>query len=156
MATDVYTADANQEVYKSSLVNGGKVISVVASYTATEALKSGDIVRMFKSIDSNLIPLELTISTTGGYTANVGLYYPQGGPVIDADALAAGLTSASAAVRNVDAMAAVSVPNMKKNLAELVNVDAAIYPALDVALTLGASLAKDATVVLKGTFLQKG
>lgn len=157
MATDTYTADANREVYTSSLVNGGKLVGVVASYkVGTTALASGDVIRMFKSIDANLIPLELTISTTGGYTADVGIYHENGGDVVDVDALADGITSASAAVRNVDAMAAVTVPNMNKSLSELVNLDRAKYPAVDVALTLGAALAANATVVLKGLFLQKG
>ena len=45
---------------------------------------------------------------------------------------------------------------MNKSLSELVNLDRAKYPAVDVALTLGAALAANATVVLKGLFLQKG
>lgn len=149
---NIYTEEAKKETYSASLVNGGKVIAVKAIIEAPGA-KSGDVIRFFKDLDANLVPIELKIANTASLgTIKVGAFYPNEGKAIKDNVLGASVDAATAG-KDTDCLTAITVANMTKSIAELCEIDETKFPGVDIGVTVGAAVTTP--VVLYGLFLQK-
>lgn len=149
---NIYTEEAKKETYSASLVNGGKVIAVKAIIEAPGA-KSGDVIRFFKDLDANLVPIELKIANSASLgTIKVGAFYPNGGAAIDDDVLGASIDTSTPG-KAIDCLNSVTVANMTKSIAELCGIDETKFPGVDIGVTVAASVTT--SVVLYGLFLQK-
>jgi hypothetical protein len=125
---------AADKLGNAALVNGARVIAMVA----TEELAAGDsaasVYRFFKGVSGNLIPMDIKVyyddAITDEVDADVGLYEQGvGGAVIDADVFKAGLdfTTAGGSVRGggvigheeaTDGMGSVDIANLTKKIYE--------------------------------------
>lgn len=148
MAELIYTEEAKKETYAASLVNGGKVFAAKAVIKTPNA-KSGDTIVFFKDIDTNLIPLELKISTSGSIgSAKIAAFYPDGTKIADLAAV-----EATAAINNKDCLAALTPADMDKTIGELTEIDETKFPGVNIGVTVAAAVT--APVALYGLFLQK-
>ena len=148
MAELIYTEEAKKETYAASLVNGGKVFAVKAVIKAPNA-KSGDTIVFFKDLDTNLIPLELKISTSGSIgNAKLSALYPDGKKIQDLATI-----EATSAIKNKECLEAINVEDMSKTLGELLQIDETKFPGVNFGITVATAVTTP--VVLYGLFLQK-
>jgi hypothetical protein len=156
----VGTLTAAGKLEKAALVSGDKIIVMVATEETAAADDDGSVYRFFKSVPSNLIPVEITIVTdgiTGMTDTDLGLYkVGVGGAVVDKDVLMDGQTLASALTRASGhqlGLANVNIADLGKTLAEL---SAQTKPDLsyDICLTANTVGSGAATVSIIAKFIQ--
>jgi hypothetical protein len=145
---------------KAALVCGGQLITMVATEETAAADDDGSVYRLFKSVPSNLIPVEITVMTdgiTGMTDTDLGLYkVGVGGAVVDKDVLMDGQTLASALTRATGhqlGLANVNIADLGKTLATL---SAQTDPDLsyDICLTANTVGSGAATFSVIATFVQ--
>lgn len=122
----VGTLTAAGKLEKAALVVGANEIVMQNTVEIAAADDDGSVYRFFKSVPSNLIPVEVTITSdgiTGMTDCDLGVYkVGVGGAVVDKDILMDGQTLASALTRATGhnlGIAAVNIADIGKTLATL-------------------------------------
>ncbi len=159
----VSTQLAAGKIGKAALVSGDKVIVMVATEEIAAADDDGSIYRFFKSVPSNLIPVEITVATdgqTGMTDCDLGLYKVSAdgvtGAVVDKDVLMDGQTLASALTRASGhqlGLANVNIADAEKTLAVL-SAQTDPDPCYDIALTANTVGSGAGTVTIIAKFVQ--
>lgn len=156
----VETQTAAGKLGKAALTQGAKPIVMVATEEIAAADDDTSVYRLFKSVPSNLIPVQIDILTdgiTGGTDYDLGLYkVGVDGAAVDADVLMAGQTMASALTRATGqglGLAAVDVADVGETLGELSGQDP-IDPAYDIALTANTVGTAAGTISVIAHFVQ--
>lgn len=152
---DVYTKEAQRAVYTSALVNGGQLVAISTKIEGGTGDSADSVYRFAKDIDSNLIPFKLWISTPAiaDGTAKIGIYKPNGGAAVDDDALDSAIDLATEK-KNIDGLTAITTGNQQKTLAELANIEAADYPAVDLGFKISGAAAAGKVIDVTGIFLK--
>jgi len=78
---------------------GGDTFTLAGVVAVAVADDDGSVYRVFKSVPANFVPINMTVQNTaitGGTAYEFGLYRENLGAVVDADALAATITMATA------------------------------------------------------------
>jgi len=155
-AKDLYIEEAKKAVYASGLVNGGKVVALDALIETRADGEVNDVYRFAKDIDSNLIPLDLWVANgaLSSATCDIGIYKPNGGAALDADALDGALAISSAS-NHTQGLTDLAIADMQKSLAELGDVDPAKFPHVDLGIKLTGAAQQSKKLVIKALFLQK-
>lgn len=129
---------ASNKIANAALVNGARVVGMVATEELAAGDAAGSVYRFFKGVSGNLIPINIKIYVDDALTdendADIGLYEqtPPGGPdgaVIDANVFADSLdiipaggalrgTLAGATETPADGMASVDIANLTKKIYE--------------------------------------
>lgn len=120
------------------------------------------VYRLFKSVDSNMIPLSLRVACdalTGMTDVDFGLYDPleAGGAVADIDILADGINMSAGYSRilALDALVSVDLADAKKRLWELLGLTLNTKKAgYDICMTAKAEPTGAGTVTVTGLFVQ--
>lgn len=139
MATDRYVS-SNVIAYNKddALVGGADTIVMAETVSKTASDNDTSILRMFKAVDSTLVPIHGVLKTTaisGATDVDLGVYKTNGGAVIDKDCLMDGQTLASAS-KILDALSGIAVADFGKPLYLLAGQTAASHDdAVDIALT---------------------
>lgn len=124
--TDANINAAGRVTKLLSMANAGSNLSAAfATFEVAAADSDGSIYRVFKALDPNLIPIAILIgcdSITGGTVWDVGLYAPDLGAVVDADAFAANLDLSTGVdlgfATALDGMDAVAIENYGRKIYE--------------------------------------
>jgi len=155
-AVDNYTAEANKAVYASGFVNGGKLVCLDALIETRANGEVNDVYRFAKDIDANLIPIDLWLANGAlqSATCDIGIYKPEGGAVVDADALD-GALSISAASNHTQGLTDVAIADMQKSLAELAGLDPATHAHVDLGIKFTGAAQQGTKIAVKALFLQK-
>lgn len=163
MAVEDKYVDANlaaSKLAKTALGSGAETITMVATEEIAAADDDGSVYRFFKSVPSNLIPLEVTIATdgiTGGSDYDLGLYkVGVDGAAVDADVLMDGQTLASALTRATGhqlGLANVNIADATKSLGEL-SAQTDVDLSYDIALTGNTVGTAAGTVTIIAVFAQ--
>lgn len=99
----VETRTAADKLAKAAFSHGAEPIVIVATEEIAAGDDDGSVYRLFKSVPSNYIPVQIDIvcdAITGGTDYDLGLYKVGiGGAEVDKDVLADGQTLASALTR---------------------------------------------------------
>lgn len=145
---------------KAALVSGGKVVVMVATEELAADDDNGSVYRFFKSVPSNLIPVEITIvndAITNGTDFDLGLYkVGVGGAEVDKDVLMDGQTLANALTRATGhqlGLKDVDAANIGKTLAAL-SAQIEPDPAYDICLTGNVVGTAAGTVSVIAKFIQ--
>lgn len=148
------------KITKAALSSGAEVIAMVATEEIAAADDNGSVYRLFKSVPSNLIPVEITITTdgiTGGTDYDLGLYkVGVGGAAVDADRLMDGQTMASALTRATGhqlGLQTVNIADIGKTLGEL-SAQTDVDLAYDIALTANTVGTAAGTISVIAKFVQ--
>jgi len=159
---DKYTdADlAAGKLGKAALIMGAETITIVGTEEIAAGDDNGSVYRFFKSVPSNLIPVEITICTDGitaGTDYDLGLYkVGVGSAAVDADVLMDGQTMASALTRATGhqlGLQTVNIADAGKTIGELsgqTDVDA----SYDIALTANTVGTAAGTITIIAKFAQ--
>ena len=121
----VNSLTASGKLDRAAVTMGDRVIWMSGTVEVAAADDDGSVYRFFKSVPSNLIPVEITIMTDGltsGTDYDLGLYKTNLGAVVDKDVLMDGQTMASALTRATGhqlGLAAVNIDSVKSSLATL-------------------------------------
>lgn len=146
-----------------ALINGddGRAVKSVAAIAAAD--DDASIYRVFR-VNANMIPYDVVVTNTavtGGTDYDIGIYDvldgPTSGAVKDADALADGLSVASARAEGsgISGLSAVTVANSEKRLWELAGDSEADHPAeYDIAITANTAGTAAGSVGVKALFVQ--
>lgn len=155
-AKDLYIEEAQKDIYASGFVNGGKVVALDALIETRADGEVNDVYRFAKDIDSNVIPLDLWVATGAlpSATCDIGIYRPDGGAALDADAFDAALSIASAS-NHTQGLTDLAIADMQKSLAELGGVSADKFPHVDLGIKLTGAAQQSKKIIVKGLFLQK-
>jgi hypothetical protein len=143
---------------KAALSSGAEPIVIVATGEIAAADDNGSVYRFFKSVPSNYIPVEISITCdtiTSGSDFDLGLY-KVGGAVIDKDVLMDGQTLATALTRatgNQLGLAAVNIADATKTLGEL-SAQTDVDGSYDIALTANTVGSAAGTVTIIAKFVQ--
>lgn len=143
---------------KSALSQGAETITMIATEEIAAADDDGSVYRFFKSVPSNLIPVEITITCdaiTGGTDYDLGLY-KVGGAAVDADRLMDGQTLASALTRATGhqlGLQTVNIDDATKSLGEL-SGQTDVDLSYDIALTGNTVGSAAGTVTIIAVFAQ--
>lgn len=156
----VETQTAAGKLAKSIHTNGAELFTLVATEEIAVADDNGSVYRLFKSIPSNYIPVQIDIMTdgiTGGTDYELGLYkVGVGGAAVDIDVLMGTQTMASALTRATGqglGLAAVDIADIGKTLAELsAQTDPDV--SYDIALTANTVGTAAGTISVIATFAQ--
>lgn len=139
---------------------GDRVIWMTNTVEIAAADDDGSVYRFFKSVPSNLIPVEITITTdgqTGMTDCDLGLYkVGVSGAVVDKDVLMDGQTLASALTRASGhqlGLAAVNIADIGKSLATL-SAQSNPDTSYDIALTANTVGSAAGTVSITAVFVQ--
>ena len=156
----VETQTAAEKLGKAALTQGAKPIIMVATEEIAAADDDGSVYRLFKSVPSNLIPVQIDILTdgiTGGTDYDLGLYkVGVGGAAVDKDALMDGQTMASALTRATGqglGLGIVDVANVGKTLGEL-SAQTTVDTSYDIALTANTVGTAAGTISVIAHFVQ--
>ena len=154
---------ASLKIANAALVNGARVVGMVATEELAVADDDTSVYRFFKGVSGNLIPIDIKVYF------DLGLYNqtsPNGtdGTVIDADAFMDGQTMAAAITRGggtsaqdeaVDGLSAVDIADLEKKIYEhaghTVNTAKQGY---DIALTANTVGAAAGTITIIALFLE--
>lgn len=157
MATDLYVDGQLQTpgLLASSFVTLGKELVVLAvTYEKTAADNDTSVLRMFKSVPGNLVPISgqlVSDAITGCTDVDLGIYKTNGGAVLDADALIDGRTLASAVAlgANTAGFTGLDVSKVGKKIYELAGHTAQqALGGYDIALTLNTGGTATGTISL--------
>jgi hypothetical protein len=116
---------ANGKLASALNAQGTKTVKMVATVSVAAGDDDNSVYRLFPSIPSSLVPVSIMIhntAITNGTDWDLGLFKPNEGEAVDADALADGLTMASAraiGTANNAGMGAVSLSDGTKDLAAM-------------------------------------
>lgn len=156
----VETRTAAGKLAKSAYTVGAEIVALVATLETAAADDDGSVYRLFKSVPSNYIPLNITIATdgiTGGTDYDLGLYkVGVGGAVVDKDVLMDGQTMASALTRATGSQLGlkdVNIADVGKTLGEL-SGQTTVDASYDIALTANTVGSGAATITVLATFIQ--
>jgi len=156
----VETRTVAGKLAKSVYNVGSEVIAVVATFEVAAADDDGSVYRLFKSIPSNYIPIEITVATdgiTGATDADLGLYkVGVGGAVVEKDILMDGQTLASALTRATGhqlGIKDVNIADIGKTLGEL-SGQTTVDGSYDIAMTVNTIGNATGTVTVIATFAQ--
>lgn len=145
---------------KGALSQGAETITMIATEEIAAADDNGSVYRLFKSVPSTYIPVEITIACdgiTGGTDYDLGLYgVGAGEPAVDADVLMDGQTLASALTRATGhqlGLQTVNVADATKTLGEL-SGQTDVDPSYDIALTGNTVGTAAGTVTVIAVFAQ--
>ena len=144
---------------KAALSTGDKEIVMIAPVELAAADDDGSKYRFFKSVPSDLIPTEITITCdaiTGGTDFELGLYKTDLGAVISKGLFMTGQTLATALTRSTGhqlGLAAVDIANATKTLGEL-SAQTKVDPAYDIVLTGDTVGTAAGTVTIIAKFVQ--
>lgn len=161
-------ANANTEAGKldiGGLVNAtGHVYGGVATFEIAAGDDDASVIRIFKNVPADLIPVSLRISCdalTGCTDVDCGLYEPdeRGGAVIDKDILADGVDIAAGFSRILgkDLLVSVDLADAQKRLYQLAGHTLAAgtrKAGYDIALTFNTIGSGAGTVTVVGLFIQ--
>lgn len=161
-------ANANTEAGKldiGGLVDAtGKVFGGVATFEIAAADDDGSIIRLFKNVPADVIPLSMRLACdalTGCTDVDCGLYDPdeRGGAVIDKDILADGLNPSAGYSRilGLDCLKDVDLADAQKRLYQLAGHTLAAgtrKPGYDIALTFNTIGSGAGTVTVFALFIQ--
>lgn len=161
-------ANSNTESGKldiGALVNGqGQIFGGVATFEIAAADSDASIIRLFKNVPADVIPLSLRLSCdaiTGCNDVDCGLYEPdeRGGAVIDKDILADGLdiSAGYSRILGLDCLKDVDLANCQKRLYQLAHATPTFdtrKPGYDIALTFNTIGSGAGTVMVVGLFVQ--
>lgn len=161
-------ANANTESGKldiGGLVDAtGKVFGGVATFEIAAGDDDASIIRLFKNVPADLIPVSLLIACdalTGCTDVDCGLYDPdeRGGAVIDKDILADGVDIAAGFTRLLakDLLVSVDIADGQKRLYQLAGHTLAAgtrKPGYDIALTFNTIGSGAGTVTVYALFIQ--
>jgi hypothetical protein len=148
---------------KGALSQGAETITVVATVEIAAGDDDDSVYRLFKSVPSTYVPVEITIATdgiTGGTDYDLGLYeVGVGKDVVDADILMDGQTMASALTRATGhqlGLQTVDIANIGKTLGELAVIGAAseAIESYDIALTANTVGTAAGTISVLAVFAQ--
>jgi len=163
---------ASLKIANAALVNGARVVGMVATEELAVADDDTSVYRFFKGVSGNLIPIDIKVycdAITSGTDFDLGLYNqtsPNGtdGTVIDADAFMDGQTMAAAITRGggtsaqdeaVDGLSAVDIADLENKIYEhaghTVNTAKQGY---DIALTANTVGAAAGTITIIALFLE--
>lgn len=156
----VETNTAAGKLAKSVFTVGAEPVVLIATEEIAAADDNGSVYRLFKSVPSNYIPLEITVATDGitdGTDYDLGLYkVGVGGAVVDKDVLMDGQTLASALTRATGhqlGLANVNIADAGKTLGEL-SAQTTPDASYDIALTANTVGSAAGTVTVIGIFAQ--
>ena len=144
---------------KAARVSGDAERVMVATVEIAAADDDGSKYRMFKSVPSNLIPTEITITCdaiTGGTDYELGIYKTNLGAVISKGLFMTNQTLATALTRATGhqlGLAAVDIANVYKTMGEL-SGQTVIDPAYDIVLTADTVGTAAGTVTVIAKFVQ--
>ncbi len=156
----VGTLTAAGKLDKAALVMGDRVITMINTEEIAAADDDASVYRFFKSVPSNLIPLDITILSdgiTGMTDTDLGLYkVGVGGAVVEKDILMDGQTLASALTRATGhqlGLSGVVIENVGKTLAEISGQTTPDL-AYDICLTANTVGSGAGTVSIIARFIQ--
>lgn len=161
MAVEDKYVDANLaagKLAKSALSMGAETVTMVATEELAVADDDGSVYRFFKSVPSNLIPIEINVycdTITSGTDFDLGLY-EVGGAAVDADVLMDGQTLATALTRATGhniGLGNVNIADATKTLGEL-SGQTAVDLSYDIALTANTVGSAAGTVTIVAVFAQ--
>lgn len=144
---------------KAARVSGDAERVMVATVEIAAADDDGSKYRMFKSVPSNLIPTEITITCdaiTGGTDYELGIYKTNLGAVISKGLFMTNQTLASALTRATGhqlGLAAIDIANVYKTMGEL-SGQTDVDPAYDIVLTADTVGTAAGTVTVIAKFVQ--
>jgi hypothetical protein len=148
------------KVGKAALTCGDKVVVMVATEEIAAADDDGSVYRFFRSVPSNLIPIEITVMSdgvTGMSDTDLGLYQVgEDAAVVDKDVLMDGQTLASALTRATGhqlGLANVNIADAGKTLAVL-SAQTDPDPSYDICLTANTVGSGAGTVTIIAKFVQ--
>lgn len=159
---DKYTntdAAADKKIGAAFSGNGVETFTALATFEVAAADDDGSVYRVFKSVNSNLIPVNIEIlhdAITGGTDYDVGLYETNLGAVVDKDVLADGISLATATTggtNNNKGLTSVDFANAEKTLGEL-SGQTVVSASYDIAITANTVGTAAGTVTVKATFVQ--
>ena len=156
--------DAEADKLTVPAFNGkGTTFTAIAIVSVDSGDSDGSKYRLFRSINSDLIPVSITFTNdalTSGSDYDLGLYEPNSGVVVDKDELADGIsmTSGRAEGSGVTGLDAVSLANTQKKLFELagqtVGPGGTKDATFDIVLTANTVGSTTGKIVVKATFVQ--
>ncbi len=162
------------KIAEAAYVSGARTITAIATKEFVAGDAAGDVFRFFKSLNPNLIPIDIKIyaddALVGADDVNVGLYETtdDGGTGVVVDDNCFGddidLSPAGGAVRGggadgtdewVDGMKAVDVADMEKKIYEHGAHTVATYKqGYDLALTVVSEITTGGTVTVVAQFIE--
>ena len=156
----VGTLTAAGKLDRAAVTQGDRVIWVSNTVEIAAADDDGSIYRLFKSVPSNMIPVEITIMTdgiTGATDYDLGLYkVGVAGAVVVKDVLMNGQTMASALTRATGHQLGLSAVNIDAVKSTLATLSAQTAPDLsyDIALTANTVGTAAGTISVTAVFVQ--
>lgn len=155
----IETNVAAGKLANAALASGDNPIVMVATFEVAAADDDGSIYRLFRSVPSNYIPVQIDIATdgmTGSTDWDLGLYKPNLGAVVDKDVLMDGQTLASALTRATGQGLGLSNVNIADATKTLATLSAQTKPdtAYDIALTANTVGSAAGTVTVIAKFVQ--
>lgn len=151
---------ANGKKASNFVSAGQKVVTLIATEETAAADEDGSVYRLFKSVPSTYIPVQIDVMTdgiTGGTDFELGLYkVGVGGAAVDIDVLM-GTDDLSSAITRIAGfqlgMAAVDIADAGKTLGVL-SAQTDIDGAYDIALTANTVGSGVGTITVVATFIQ--
>jgi len=159
-------ANSNTESGKLDIapfVSGqGQIFGGVATFELAAADSDASVIRLFKNVPAEVVPLSLRLSCdaiTGCNDVDCGLYDPdeRGGAEIDKDILADGMdiSAGYSRILGLDCLVSVDIANAQKRLYQLAGHTFLTKKAgYDIALTFNTIGSGAGTVTVVGLFLQ--
>jgi hypothetical protein len=156
----VNTTVAAGKLERAGLVSGAKTVTMVATEEVAAADDDGSTYRLFKSVPSTYIPVQIDVMTDGitaGTDYELGLYkVGVGGAVVELDCLMGTQTMASALTRASGqglGLAGVNIADIGKTLGEL-SGQTTVDPAYDIVLTANTVGTAAGTISIIATFIE--
>ena len=153
-------SDAAADNLVSAPQAGAELVAMVESFEVAAADDDGSIYRVFKGISGDLVPFDVKVTNdavTGGTDYDFGIYETELGDVKDKDALADGVTMASARAEGsgISLLSAVGQSDAEKKIFELAGDSASSRKqSYDLALTANTVGTAAGTITVKAIFLK--
>jgi hypothetical protein len=144
-------SDANGSTLLSPLESGGVVREAVGRMTVPSGSSSGDVFRLAR-IPARARAVQVLFASGGGGTTgagNLGVYEANGGPVVDADLVATGVSTTTAA--DLADVSGLSPAQLEQSLADNLSLNSEDNDLLDLSLTLttGADADQDVIAIVR-------
>jgi len=156
----VETRTAEDKLAKAAFSNGAELVTIIATEEIASADDDNSVYRLFKSVPSNYIPVQIDIACdaiTGGTDYDLGLYkVGVGGAEVDKDVLMDGQDLSSALTRvsgDQLGLQSVGIDDVDKTLAEL-SGQANPDTSYDIVLTANTVGTASGTVSVIAKFVQ--